>query len=405
MGDITIRAIEPDELEAFLRATGRAFHGRWHDEDLEIERPLNEPDRSFVAIDDGEFVGTAAACTTELTVPGGRLPAPGITAVGVLPSHRRRGINTRLMGRLLDQAAERDEPIAYLWASESAIYGRFGYGAASWCMDLEATAGRSTFVPDVRVEGRVRAVPRDRALRPMRRVYDAVADERPGFVPVDDRWWGALWVERKRDEDEPRFYAVHEDDDGEADGYAVYTVKQDWAHSVPTSELHVRDLLAIDPTASAALWRFLFDVDLVETVKAWDRPIDDDVRWMVADPRRLQLRIADGLWVRIVDVAGALAGRRYAVDGRLVIEVDDGFRPATSGRYELVADGGEARCARTDAAPDLTCSIGALGAAYLGGATPSQLRASHQVAGSADALRLADAMFGWAPSPWFGFIY
>jgi predicted acetyltransferase len=406
MGDITIRSIEADELEAFLRATGRAFHGRWHDEDLEIERPLSEPDRSFVAVDGTEFVGTAAACTTELTVPGGRLPAPGVTAVGVLPSHRRRGINTRLMGTLLDQAAERGEPLAYLWASEAAIYGRFGYGAATWCTDVEAVADRARFVPDVRVEGTVRAVTRERALPLMRPVYDAVAAERPGFVPVDDRWWEALWVERKRDEDEPRFYAVHEDADGLVDGYAVYTVKHEWVHSVPANELHLRDLIARNPSASAALWRYLFDVDLIETVKAWDRPVDDDVRWLVTEPRRLQLRVADGLWVRLVDVARSLTGRRFPVDGRLVLEIEDAFRPATSGRYELVVDAGEPSCGRTDAEPDLTCSVGALAAAYLGGNSFSQLRGTHQVfARDREALHLADAMFAWAPSPWFGFIY
>src|SRR5215207_677676 len=221
MDDLTIRAIGPDELPTFMQALVQAFHGRYREEDLERERLIAEPDRYFAAFDGDVIVGTAGACSTALTVPGGlSLPAPGITAVGVLPSYRRRGINTRLMGTLLDQAAERGEPLAYLWASESAIYGRFGYGMASLCTEIEMAADRSAFVPGVRTGARVRVLPRERALPRMRPVSDEVARTRPGMIAVDDRWWRALWQERKRDEDRPPFFALHEDDDGTVDGYA-----------------------------------------------------------------------------------------------------------------------------------------------------------------------------------------
>ena len=406
MDEIAIRSIEPEELEAFLRAVERAFHGQYREDDLERERMVAEPDRSFVALDGDEIVGTAAACTTELTVPGGALPASGITAVGVLPSHRRRGINTHLIGTLLDQAVERDESLVYLWASESPIYGRFGFGLASWCTEIDAAADRSAFVPEIGLTGRLRTVTRDRALGPMRPVYDAVAETRPGMIALDDRWWTLLWHERKRDEDEPRFFVLHEDDEGSIDGYAVYTVKHEWIHSVPTNELHVRDLIAMTPEATASLWRYLFDVDLVATVKAWDRPVDDELLWLAAEPRRLNARIADGLWLRVLDVATALSGRTYSGEGRLVFEVDDTFRPESSGCYSLSVDGGEATCERVDADADVVCSVAALGAAYLGGNSFSQLERAHQVRElTQGALARADAMFAWHPSPWFGFIY
>ncbi len=190
MSDVTIRSIEPAELAPFMQTLERAFHGRWNEEDLEQERSIAEPDRYFVALDGDEIVGTAGACTTQLTVPGPcSLTAPGVTAVGVLPSHRRRGVNTRLMGALLDQAAEREEPLAYLWASESPIYGRFGYGMASFCIELEVSPDRSGFVSGTGTGGRVRALPRDQALPLMRPVYDQVAAARPGMIAVDDRWW------------------------------------------------------------------------------------------------------------------------------------------------------------------------------------------------------------------------
>lgn len=408
MDDLSIRSIAPEELPAFMRTLEHAFHGGHQlEESIQFERRIFEPDRYFVALEGDEMVGTAGACTTRLTVPGARsLTAPGVTAVGVLPSHRRRGINTRLMGALLDQAAERDEPLVYLWASESPIYGRFGYGMAAWCTELEIGTDRSAFGPAVRIEGRVRALPREQALPLMRPVYERVAASRPGMVALEDRWWTWMFLQSKKDEDEPLFFAVHEDPDGVADGYVAYKVKDEWQHGVSANKLKVEQLIAASPTASAGLWRYLLDVDLVATVKAWDRPADEELLWFVQEPRRLKLMTSDGLWVRLVDVAASLAGRRYGSDGRLVFEVDDGFRPGTSGRYELIVEAGEGACTRTDAEPEIACSVAALGAAYLGGPSFRQLERAYQVRELApNALARADAMFSSDPSPWFGFVF
>jgi predicted N-acetyltransferase YhbS len=195
MDEITIRTIGHDEVDDFVKVVVRAFHDQWVPEDAEADRLTAEPDRWFFASDGDEVVGTAAACSTELTVPGGSLPAPGITAVGVLPSHRRRGINTRLMSAILDQAAERDEPLAYLWASETPIYGRFGYGMASLVTLLEVPTDRSAFVPGVPITGRVRLLSKETALPLMRPAFDAVASMRPGMFAIDDRWWSTMWFD------------------------------------------------------------------------------------------------------------------------------------------------------------------------------------------------------------------
>jgi predicted acetyltransferase len=407
MDDLTIRAIAPHELPMFMRALEHAFHGRFREEDLEQEGLIAEPDRYFAAFDGDVIVGTAGACSTGLTVPGGlTLPAPGITAVGVVPSYRRRRINTRLMGALLDQAAEREEPLAYLWASESPIYGRFGYGMASLCAEIEMSTDRAAFVPGVSSGGRVHALPRDDALPMMRPIYDAVAASRPGMFAVNDRWWTWLFHEPKRDEDEPLFFALHEDPDGIRDGYAVYKVKHDWAHGVAQNELKLQHLIASNPEATAALWRYLLDIDLVATLKAWDRPVDEELLWLVAEPRRLKFTVSDGLWVRLIDIPRSLESRRYAADGRVVFAIEDTFRPATSGRYELVVEGGAGSCDRVDAEPELRCGVDALGAAYLGGSSFSQLARAQQVEESVPgALARADAMFASDPSPWFGFVF
>lgn len=407
MDDYPIRSIAADELPAFEEVLALAFHGGGIDEHLKDDQLIAEPDRWFVATDEGMMVGTAGACTTRLTVPGPRsLQAPGVTAVSVLPSHRRRGINTRLMGTVLDQAAERGEPLAYLWASESAIYGRFGYGIASFCAELEMPTERSEFVDGVEIVGRVRALTREQALPLMRPVYEVVAAARSGMIAIDDRWWTVLSRRRKKDEGDPLFFAVHEDPGGVPDGYATYRVKHEWPHGVASNELTVESLIAASPEATAALWRHLLDIDLVATVKAWGRPADEEILSLVREPRRLKFTVSDGLWLRLVDIADSLSGRAYASDGRLVVDVRDAFRPETSGRYELVIEGGEGRCAPTDAEPDLACGVAVLGAVYLGGSSFRRLARIGQVQElTNDALVRADSMFAWDPSPWFGFIF
>jgi predicted acetyltransferase len=406
MGDITIRSISSEELPAFMHALDLAFHGDGNEDELRQESLIAEPDRYFVALDGERFVGTAGACTTRFSVPGGSVTAPGVTAVGVLASHRRRGINTRLMSSLLDQAAERGEPLAYLWASESPIYGRFGYGMASLCAELEMPTDRAAFVPGVELPGQVLLLPRDEALGMMRQAYDAAVTTRPGMIEVDDRWWEWLFHKQKKDEDEPPFFAVHMDDAGVPDGYAVYKVKHDWSHGVPASELKVENMVCASAGAEASLWRYLFDVDLVAVVKAWDRPPDESLLWLVQEPRRLRFSLSDGLWVRIVDIPAALGARRYAADGRLVLDVEDHFRPETSGRYELIVEGGDPMCRPTDADAEIVCTVGALGAAYLGGSSFRQLARAQQVRElGSGALERADAMFAWDPAPWFGFIF
>ena len=226
------------------------------------------------------------------------------------------------------------------------------------------------------------------------------------MIAMDDRFWEWLFAKRKRDDDEPPFYAVHTDERGEPDGYSVYKVKHDWAHGVPTNELKVDHMVCATPAAEAALWRYLFDVDLIATVKAWDRPPDESLLWIVREPRHLRFTLSDGLWLRVIDVEAALAVRTYAADGRLVLELHDAFRPATSGRYELVVEGGRGRFARTDAEPDIAGGIDLLGAVYLGGSTFRQLARAHQARESrAGALARADQMFASDPAPWFGFVY
>jgi len=398
--DIEVRTIGDDERVPWLRATDAAFSSILKDDEIESMLPTIETNRSFAAMDEDRIVGTAAAITTRMAVPGGaRLPTAAVTMVGVHPTHRRRGINTMMMGALLDQAADRGEPFAALFASEGAIYGRFGYGLAAYLGEFDAESARMQFVRGYQPRGRIALLSKDEAMPVISSVYDAGL--RAGGVERSDAHTTSRFAAVGEHKDKSWFYVAHLDDDGTPDAYAAYTMKHEWPRSVPSGKIEVDECIASTPSGYAAIWRYLFDVDLVTTVEAWGRPIDEPLFQLVREPRRLRFGLLDGLWVRLLDVPAALGARRYAADGRLVFEVVDRFRPANEGRFELVVEDAAGHCQRTDAEPDLSGTVNVLGATYLGGVSFRQLALASQVDERRDdALAEADAMFASTPAPW-----
>jgi predicted acetyltransferase len=399
--DVEIRTITEDERAAWVRAADVSFSAISKDDEIASFLPIIETDRSFAAVDDGRIVGTSAAITFRIVVPGGqRVPTAGVTMVGVHATHRRRGINTQMMGAILDQAAERGEPLAALYASEGAIYGRFGYGLAALISEFQAESARMHFVRGFEPHGRVELLEHDDALPVIRRIYDASL--RPGGPERSDGQTEHVFSHLFHEErDKPWFYAIHRQESGEPDAYAVYTMKHEWPRSVPSGTIEVQESMAATASGYAAIWRYLFDVDLVATVEAWNRPVDEPLLLLVTEPRRLRLGVMDGLWMRLVDIPAALAARSYATDGRVVFEVSDPFRPVNDGRYELTVEDGVSHCEPTDAEPDLSGTVNVLGSVYLGGVSFRQLAEASQVhEHRVGSLARADAMFTSSPAPW-----
>jgi predicted acetyltransferase len=396
------RTITPEEVDPFFASLSVAFADARPDPDeVQSDKEVIEPDRSFAAIDDGRIVGCASAISQRMIVPGGAaVPTAGITMVGVLPTHRRRGILRRLMGLVLDQAAERGEPLATLFASQAAIYGRFGFGHAAQHLSYDIALDRVAWASGTEATGRVRLLPRDDALPLMRRIYDTAIVGRAGAVELDDRWLRVGFWESSKD-DERQFYAIHEDDEGVPDALAMYGVKHEWPRGLPHLEMKVRRFIATTAAANASMWRYLFDVDLVSRVRAETRPVDDPLLWQLEEPRALRPELDDGLFLRPVELASALEARAYAGDGRVVLGVTDATLPNNDGTFELDVSGGTASCRATADAPDIVGPVHAIGAVYLGGATWTTLAAAGRVEErTPGTLRLADAMCRTDRAPW-----
>jgi predicted acetyltransferase len=399
-----IREITADNLLELHRVISTAFGEEPKPERIEDEHLTIEFDRMIGVADGDQLVASAGAYSFELTVPGGNtLPMAGVTWVGCLPSHRRRGILRKMMKFQLDDVARRGEAIAGLTASEAVIYGRFGYGVASQFVDAKIRKSLSTFLAAPKATGRIRMLWDDEKPKVLPPIFDEWRRQRCGAIDRSDGRWEALLRDRSFDRQgaSTMFHAVHEDRRGVPDGYVAYRIKQGDDDADSTGI--VREVVAIDPEVEAALWRFVFDIDLTDRYVVRVQPVDSQLPWRLADPRAFHITgLWDFLWLRVMNTPAALAARSYATEGSLVLEIVDPFRPrgAAAGRFRLEGGPDGATCKKEkSASPDLTMSVESLGSAYLGGIRWSTLAAAGRVTGSSDALRRADAMFESTPLP------
>ena len=399
-----IRPVTPDEFPEFVRSNNTSYGGTTTDQRIEGARRTFEFDRGLTALDDGRIVATANAFSFDLTLPGlTTAPVAGVSWVSVQPTHRRHGILTAIMRRQLDDVQARGEAIAILTASESVIYGRFGYGLATSVINVEIERAHAAFRQPIETAGRLRYLDSHERLPILQPLYDRYRLTQPGALnrtPI--KWDNLLSEEHVPPGESARFTVAYHAPSDEVEGIVMYRVTSHWDEGIPSNTVRVTELIATTPDAYARLWRFILDLDLTRTVRAYTRPVDEPLRWLLADSRRLRVtRLLDDLWVRLVDVPVALALRRYMQPGRLTFAVEDTFRPQNTGTYQL--DGGPdgAQCSRSTVPADLALTAADLGAVYLGGVrfrTLAQAGRVHEL--QPGAIARADAMFASDPAPY-----
>jgi predicted acetyltransferase len=396
----TFRAITADELPELLDLDRIGFG----QEERKPEQPDSwsaaELDRTRCAWDGGQMVSAGRNYTFELTLPGGALlPAAAVSWVSVSPTHRRRGYLTGLIDALHTDARERGEPVSILTASESLIYGRFGYGVCTWRLGFSVERAHAKFARPDDDDGRVYFVDDSaETVKLFASVYEAARRARHGMVSRPDYWWPEVMYYFTLDHS-PTFRVVHEDRDGTPDAFAAYSIKGDWGTGLSEKTLHVYDIQSSNDRARGALWRFLVGVDLIHTISAMSQPVDEPFRFMLADLRRARVDyINDGMWLCIHDEAATLAARTYSADDGLVLEV---HRPdGTKESFEVEGNADGATCRATRKSPDISLGTSQLGSVYLGGVSFRELMAAGLIDElSTGAIARADDMFSTRPLP------
>ncbi|MFD7326421.1 GNAT family N-acetyltransferase [Streptomyces sp. NPDC059875] len=400
-----LRVLDAAEWDDWYGTLELAFGGVPESpEERRLWQDLTENERSIGVWDGESCVGTAGAFTFRMSVPGGAIvPTAGVTMVSVAATHRRRGILSSMMRRQLDDVRAWGEPLAVLTASEPEIYGRFGYGIATYQTKatIDTTRVRLT-VPEGTDEVVLRQADPAKAAAACEAVYARLVPRRPGMLARRPEWerLPLLDPEGDRGGASPR-QCVLAERDGEVVGYALYAIKPEWSPSGAEGSVVLKDLGALDPAAEAALWRFLCSIDLTSSVLIHSRPVDDAWQHLVSDVRRCAPSQRDSLHLRLVEVGAALEARTYQAPVDVVFEVADAFCPWNEGRWRLTGDAKGAVCVRTDEAADLALSVRELGAAYLGGVSLMSLAAAGRVRELRDgALVEASVAFGSPVAPW-----
>ena len=390
---LEMRPITTDEFAQWCRAESRAYGNRL-DADLDELRPHFDLDRSIAVFDGGNIIGGAHSHRTEMSIPGGTAVVAGVANIAVQPTHTRQGVMTRMMHFQINDLHERGDPLAALFARESIIYRRFGYGMGSfherWTIDRQ----HNGYLRRYESPGRVLFVEPAGITEEFPEVFRRTTMNRPGVFQRPPHHW-------QRDSRAPEhsqggpgglFYIAYEEG-GRIDGYAAYRITG--------TTLTVNELMATSSEANSALWRFCFDIDLISRTEAVRRPVDDPLPWILADPRRLERTKRDGLWVRLIDAAAALELRRYVEGGRLVLEVRDELCPWNQGRFELEGSSDGATCRASTATPDLVLDISDLASAYIGAVSFTTLAQAGLVNESTPgALLRADRLFAVQHQPW-----
>jgi predicted acetyltransferase len=394
---IEVRACAPEEVRAALTPIWHYFGDVPKEEDVERIATILPAERVHAAFDQGEIVAGAGAYLFDTTVPGGaQVPTAGVMAVGVLPTHRRRGALTKLMQRQLADTHERGEPLATLYASEGAIYSRFGYGLASLAGNIDLPKEHAQLWDDEPI-GQVRILDgEEEALELLPPIYDRVQTETVGMLARTPDWWKVRRLFSRPGRSGGEQVRVAVELEGGLEAYALYRLNFAARNMISETTLEVGEALGTSRRALEAIWRYLLGIDWVARIKASWVPLDHPLLLWLREPRRLGFTVVEALWVRLVDVGAALEARRLE-EGSIVLDVRDEFCPWNTARWQT-RDGA---VARTTAEADVVLGAAELGSVYLGGFTFDQLlRAGRIEESKAGGVARADELFRTLRQPW-----
>jgi len=405
--DVDLDRIDAAGYPAFLAAFDEVFGQSHADDEVERSKRTAEFDRFLAARRAGQVVGTAGAFSFDISLPWA--PAAGcagVTMVSVRADHRRRGLLTRMMSQLLDDAEQRGEPFAALWASEGPIYGRYGFGPGIPTGTIRIERDHARFRSET-VMGEVELVDAEEAAHRFPAIHDAARRHRHGTMSRNDAWWARELAdppERRGGAGAKRYAIIG--DRGNDRGYAIHRLRPRWDEGVPRGTVEVQELVATDADAHRSLWRFVIDTDLASVTTAGSLPVDDPIAVLLEDPVRNRPSLGWPVYLRLVDLPAAVMSRGYRTDDTLTLRVHDRFRPRNDGTWRVAVVDGVASCEAVGGPADLELDATSLATIALGGVRVTSLAAAGVVTASTpDAVPRLERLLATDVAPWHGSMF
>lgn len=394
---IEIRPADQHEMPQLGLLGAYAYAGAFGDGPDNVVATANRPEWTLCAFDQAKMV--ASFCTIPFTMRAINRPVPlgGVSAVGTDPEYRRQGLLRQLMTRSLEDMYEQGRPVAALWASQAAIYQRYQFSLASVRRTYRIDTVDINFHDDPGSVSTVARTTLEDGFEDVKHVYQQFVAPRMGYLHRSR----ALWQANVFDAGEtPVHLAIARDASGAALGYIAYTLRSGHSHPARGQVITIRDLAWLTPGTYRDLWRFVATHDLVGLVQ-WDKaPLDDPAPELLMEPRLLGTRDAEGFWLRVVDVAGALAGRGYPTEGEITLGIaDDPMAPWNNGQWHLQVAGDDARVKQVKTSPDIQLSVKALASLYTGFRSARDLASWGLLEGSSEAVWRADRIFATPHAP------
>lgn len=394
---------------AFARADARGFLDADPEDDQREQLRASWVDRRNIGVyeqgsaSDALPVATVNSWVAPMTAPGGEIPMWAISSVTVAATHRRRGIARNLLEGELRAAAAAGVPIAGLTASEATIYPRYGFAAAVPVARMRIDARRAGWTGGD-APGRLAYVEREQLARELGEVHERSRARRAGQIPGWAGRWRRMAGLTPGASKAAAVRGVHYlDAAGAVRGVVAYAMEEVPDRFGFTCSVH--HLAAETDEALRALWGFLVQHDLVETITVDLRPVDDPIPQLVVDQRAVEVAVHDHGWLRVLDVPAVLAARAYRAPLDAVLRVADPYGFA-DGTWRLRVDGtGAAEIEPSDAVPDVELGVVELSALSVGGVRATQLRAAGRIRAEAAVAASFDDAFRTADAPLLGIWY
>jgi len=397
--NIEIRPATEKEMGQLGLLTGYVYGGQFGDGEDNLPATTNRAEWTLCAFDGPKMVASYGTIPFTMRANGTAMAMAGVSVVGTLPEYRRQGIVRRIKEQSFIQMRESGQSVAALWASQAAIYQRYGYSLGSVLRQYQIDSVDMRLLEEPDPSLQVRRETPAKAYDSLRQIYRDFIGRRSLYLHRGKALWQA-GVLAERETDGPIHVAVCREG-GNLLGYAVYTLRGGKLdHPARSQEIIIRDMAWLSIDACRALWAFIARHDLVGRVVWRSAPADDPAEELFAEPRMLNARDTEGVFFRVVDVVGALGGRGYDVDGELVIGVaPDRETPWNAGTYRITVQDGRADIEAVSTTPDLTFTIKSLSSAFSGFRRIRQLANWGLVEGGESAIDRADRLFATRFAP------